>query len=525
MKADNEEGRTMQRALEARPAAAAEMSGSVVGVKDALWVSIGLGLGGIQLLQGTDPYFAFLNVLFFILWGACLKACGGVRTLTGAAIGYLGLQHVVISQFAKILFWQRPDTPLLLPILTMEVYVVGIFATLLACLLVRLPCFTKLRPMLPTEVSPDKLRVLAYVTVVLMILRFLGSPQIGAGGIRFLMNFDFLTTLAAASITAYQVTYTQGRKFLHPLSYVCVGLPFLVALIGFQRKEAILSIVIIIVVALAYGFRFKPIHIMTGVALALFFQFIFFPFSLVFRGSKLKSSDPIANFSHAWSTFTDVLANPLEMQKEDKVMPTGYDAQRLLYYDRKPIPTLDRMTTIIITDALLSATETGGTIGWRTIYDGLLMVVPSLFNKEKRIMGTSNWIAHRAKGMLSSDDPGTQITMGYFGEAYMSFKMMGVFAVSFLVAFGALLITRISMGDAFKGNFWICSWIVTIPWNLSEGPVQVNAITFLQTVPLFVAYGLLILVLSNSLSRTPDPDRDSLPEKPTFKEEGLRLAG
>ncbi len=496
-----------------------------MGLSEILWLTVAAGMGSLQLLQGTDPYFTFLNVIFFVLWGASVKACGGVKTLTGAAVGYLGLQHVVISQFAKILFWQRPDTPLLLPHLTMEVYVVGIFATLLACLTARLGCFTKVRPMLPTELTPDKLRVVAYATVFLMVLRFMGSPQIGAGGIRFLMNFDFLTTLAAASITAYQVTYTQGRKFLHPLSYVCVGLPFLVALIGFQRKEAILSIVIIIVVALAYGFKFKPTHIMTGVALGMFFQFVFFPFSLVFRGSKLRSADPIANLNHAWSAFSDVLADPLEYQDEEDVMPTGYDAQRLLYYNRKPIPTLDRMTTLIITDALVSTTETRGTIGWRTIYDGLLMVVPSLFNKEKRIMGTSNWIAHRAKGMLSSHDPGTQITMGYFGESYMSFKMIGVFSVSYLLMLGGLLITRLSMGDAFKSNFWICSWIVTIPWNVSEGPVQVNVITFLQTVPLFVAYGLLILVFANSMSRTPDPDRDTLPEKPEFKEDGLRMAG
>lgn len=492
---------------------------------DGLWVVFAILLASAQLVIGTDSYYVALNGAFVLLWGASLKACGGVKTLTGAAVAYLGFQHVVCSQVAKVLLWQRPDTPLLQPILTMEVYVVGMAAALLACLIANLSCFTRVRPLLPTEIKVDRLRVFAYVTVGLMVLRYLGSPQIGGGGIRFLMNFDFLTSLAAASITAYQVLHTEGKKFLHPLSYVCIGLPFLVAMIGFQRKESVLALAIVVVVAVAYGFRFRAIHFMIAIALALFFHFIFFPFSLVFRGTKIRGADPATSFSNAWSGFTEVLANPLEYQEEEDVMPTGYDSQRLLYYDRKPIPTLDRMTTLIITDALVHSTVIRGTIGWKSIQDGFMMVVPSIFNKEKQILGTSNWLAHQAPGMVAPDDNGTQITMGFFAEAYMSLKMAGVFWVTFFLMLAAILIVRLSLGDRFQGNLWACSWIITVPWNISEGPVQINVITFLQTVPLFVAYGLMMLVIANSMSRTPDPDKDRLEEKPVFKDEGLRLAG
>lgn len=493
--------------------------------KDGMWLAALAILASGQLLIGTDPYYTLLVIVFTALWLLCVKVCGGLKTLTGMAIGYLGFQHVVCSQFAKLLFGQRPDSPLLQPILTMEVYVVGIAATLAACLLAGSAPFSRIRPILSADVPVDKLRVLAYLSVCLMTIRYMGSPQLGVGGIRFLMNFDFISPLAAASITAYQVLRTEGRKFLHPLSYWVVAVPFLISIIGFQRKEAVYAVIIIIAVAIAYGYRFKPIHFAMGFVLLYFFQFIFFPFALYYRGNVKKSNDVAANFGRAWDALAEVIANPMEYQEEDKYRPTSYDATRLLYYDMRPSPTLDRMTTIIITDALVHSAEQGNIIGWKSIADGFDMLMPSIINEDKQIRGTSNWIAHQAPGMLTPTDQGTQITMGYFAEAYMSFKMIGVVCVSFLVAFGFILVVRIAMGDALKNNLWTCAWIVTVPWNVSEGPVQLNVIVFLQSIPLFVALSILFLIISNSMSRSPDPDKDRLEQKPVFKDEGLRLAG
>lgn len=493
--------------------------------RDGAWAAAISVLAGGQLLIGTDPYFTFLVVVFTVLWLFSVKLCGGIRTLTGITVGYLGFQHLVCSQFAKLIFGQRPDTPLLQPILTMEVYIVGIAATFLACLIAQLPCFTRLKPILPSEVSVEKLRVIAYLAVALMVLRYMGSPQLGVGGIRFLMNFDFITPLAAAAVTAYQVIKTNGRKFLHPLSAFCIGVPFLIAIVGFQRKEAIYSIVIIFAVAIAYGFRFRPIHFLSGIGLLYFFQFIFFPFALYYRGEVKRTNDLARNLSMAWEALGDVVANPMEYQKEEKYRPTSYDATRLLYYDQRPSPTLDRMTTLIITDALVHVGKMEGTYGWKTISYGFDMLVPRIFNEDKPILGTSNMIARMAPGMVSPNDQGTQITMGYFAEGYLSFKMAGVFGISFVTMLGFLLLSRFMVGDSFKNNFWVCAWIVTVPWTVSESPVQLIIIMVLQAMPLFVALGLLFLILANSLSRSPDPDRDRLPDKPVFEEEGLRMAG
>lgn len=494
--------------------------------KDGLW-AVGLSaLAAGQLLIGTDPYFTLLVISFTILWLMSVRLCGGIKTLTGLTVGYLGFQHLVCSQFAKLIFGQRPDTPLLQPILTMEVYLVGIFATFLACLLAQLPCFTKLKPLLPSQITPDRLRVIAYLSVGLMVLRYMGSPQLGVGGIRFLMNFDFITPMAAASVTAYQVLKTEGKKFIHPLSYVCVGVPFLIAIIGFQRKEAIYSIVVILAVAIAYGFRFRPIHFVFGLGLLYFFQFIFFPFALYYRSEVKRTNDLVRNMAMAWEALGDVVANPMEYQKEEKFKPTSYDATRLLYYNQRPSPTLDRLTTVIITDALVHVGKHEGTYGWKTIQYGFEMVVPRIFNEDKPILGTSNMIARMAPGMVGPDDYGTQITMGYFAEGYLSFKMWGVFGISFATMFAFLVLSRFMLGDILQRNLWVCAWIVTVPWTVSESPVQLIIIMVLQAMPLFVALGLIFLMLANSMSRSPDPDRDTLPTKPVFEEdEGLRMAG
>jgi hypothetical protein len=517
----------MTPTLAAENIAASETPRLTVSWKDGVWLAASLFLAAVQLSQGTDPLFTALVLAFILIWLVTIRICGGMMTLSGAVVGYLGFQHIVFSQFAKALYWQRPDTPLYDAVFTMQIYCVGMLGIFAAALVTNLPAFRRLQPILRAEIPTDRLKVMAYICTALMILRYAGSPQLGVGGIRFLMNFEFIMPLAAAINAAWVVQESEGKKFFNWLSMINIGIPLLVAMIGHQRRESIFAAVIMVITAICYGFRFRLKHYMLALALIYFFQFIFFPFALYYRNMPGKSRDLAANFANSWEALTTVMANPMEFQDESKFTPAPaeWETKRLLYYDLTPNPTADRFSVIIVTDALLHAAEREPPLGWQTINAGIDMWIPRVFNDDKAILGTSNVIAQRAPGLVNEIDFGTQITMGFFAEAYLSFRWTGVFFIGF-IAFGiAFLVIRFTVADSLKNSFWTASFALGVPWVCAEGTVQQLIILFGQTFPVFAALGFTIMILGNSLARGPNRQRELVEEGEVFQSSDLRLAG
>lgn len=510
--------------------AAAKEQANPIGIafswKDVFWAVALAVLGAGQLLQGVDPLFTGLILASAVFWLLAVRFCGGPTTLTGAAIGYVGLQHIAVSQYAKLLFWQRPDTPLFDPIKTGAIYAICFGGICLACWLLTQKPFSQIRSALPNDLPADRLKVLAIVCTALMIVRYLGSPQLGVGGIRFLMNFEFISPMAAAATAAYTVTESQGRKFLNWLGCIVISVPFTVAILGFQRREAVFAIVVMLAVSFAYGFRFRPRHFIWGVVLVYFFQFIFFPFALYYRSNIKRTSDLGVNLVRAWEALTEVASNPLKYQDEKLYRPTVEDwyTQRMMYYDLRPNPTLDRLSLIIVTDALVRATDQLGPTGWGTIMAGVDMVVPRVFNEDKELLGTSNPIAQRAPGLVSEVDRGTQITMGFFAEAYQCFKWTGVILIPFLTTLVSFFALRITVGNELKNNLWAGSFIVGFPWMFSEGTLQQVIISIGQNLPLSCLFAWLMIIAANSLARRPDKYYENVPEPQVFEDKSLRVA-
>ena len=108
-----------------------------------LWFFGPLLLLILQVITGTDPAFACLVLLFTILFSLTLSLLNGLKTLTGCCVFFLGMQNVIVSQFAQIYFGEAAEARLILPNETMEVYDLFMFGVLLAVLTLRIPIFTR----------------------------------------------------------------------------------------------------------------------------------------------------------------------------------------------------------------------------------------------------------------------------------------------------------------------------------------------------------------------------------------------
>ena len=76
----------------------------------------------LQLLSGTGPVYALLVFALLAVSYAAVSWAGGLETLFGIAIAYLLLQNVLISQIAKVYFWEAADSGLRQPVTTLGVY-------------------------------------------------------------------------------------------------------------------------------------------------------------------------------------------------------------------------------------------------------------------------------------------------------------------------------------------------------------------------------------------------------------------
>lgn len=453
-----------------------------------------------QVVVGTDPTFTGLVILFTALWLVTVKVLGGVKTIFGLCVGFMGAQHIVISQVAKALMGQRPDTPLLQPILTMQIYTIGMAMILLAALITRLRPLQSIKPILIPEMRLDHLRMLAIVFTVLMFARYAALSGVVSVA-RVLLQFDFITPTAVATSTAYVVLASDKKRAFGMMTFVSVVVPFLFGIAFSQRKESSYALLIFVVTAIAFGYRFKIWHYIMGAALGYFFVAIVFPFALYARGVT-RNETFVRSFSRSWDVFLDVVNNPAKYQKLASTAPPMEDvAANRIYYYGSPDPNLDRMSLIIITDALVQSTVLRGQTGWETIDKGFDMVVPRAFNQGKEIVGTSNEIAQRAPGVVNDLDRATSITLGFFLEGFMAFGWMGAILTPFLIAFGYFLVFRIVLQEHLHQNIWACALFVFLPWTFSEGTIQQNVLQIFQNGPLFGGVGLFIVILVNSTTR------------------------
>ncbi len=457
-------------------------------------------LAGMQLLIGTDPAYTLLVVTFVLLWATTIAVLGGVATVTGFSVTLLGLQHVVISQIAKALYGQRPDLPLLEPISTMLMYNIGMAGLLAAALLLRASPARHIKSMVQPELRLDRLKIIAIGVTVLMLMRYLGVTQFGRlFGI--LNQFEFISPLAVAASTAYIVLKSEKKQCFGLLNMVTLAVPLMMGIIFSVRREAVFAILIFIITAIAFGYRFKFYHYVLGACVALFFQFIVFPYSLATR-SELRSGTLTQNAGQAYELFVDVLENPGDYQDVNKEAPPpqNYEMNRMFYYG-EPIPTLDRLSVMISSDALVRSTETDGTTGWYTIVRGFEMVVPRVFQPDKDPIGTSNWIANRAPGLVHDTDFVTSITLGPFIDAFVSFKWWGVAIISFVLGLCFFGIYKLVIVDRLAMNIWACALTIYVPWIFSEGTLQENTVSIFQNAPLYGAFALFAVIAANSLCK------------------------
>ncbi len=457
----------------------------------------------LQLCCGTEPAFAILVALFCLLTYGAVMAAGGLMSLIGATVFYLAMQNVLVSQVAKVLFWQPADSHLLQPLTTMGVYDAGMFGIYVAAVLFKRTRFARRPPLFAPETDPTRLMWIAYISTALFLFQALFTrttaldAETGAqntGGLFGLLQaIPFLFPLAVASGTAYMIISSRGRRSIGPVNLVPLVVVVVLGIIGANREALPDAVGTYFLTCYAFRFRFRPIHLGVLLAGACVAQFIFFPYALYARGI-VRTSDVQKNIQTAAGALIDVISDPVKYQQltyESKKKTTWK-----FYYYGKSYPTLDRFSQMSVADAVINAALREPNSEMDTITPGFLTVPPRFLLPDKPLTSSNTVIAHRVPGMLNKKDKGTGISMGYFCDAFSSFSWPGAFIIPFLVMFSLFVMYRFIIDIGLWRNIYALCLMLSLPHVSSEAVISGQIVLILQAPLVFVVvmYVMLFLV-------------------------------
>jgi hypothetical protein len=465
--------------------------------REYLWLEAALLLFILQIASGSGLLYSSLVFVFFILIALTVKTLGGIQTLTGICVAYFGAQNVIISQIAKVFFWQPADAPLFVPIQTMLAYDIAVGAMLAAAHLANAirPSLGRTIIKIPTDLK--KLYVMSLVTFGLFfVLQLVGSSGAESEGsilspLRFV---NFVQQLCVACSTAYYIIRSGGRQSLGWLNATVIFISAVMGLLGAARQGILEDFLTYIFTLYAFRFSIRPIHYMLIGGALIFAQFILFPYSLAAR-NYVRTPDMTYNITKGTAIFLDVISDPMSYQAPDN----GSIAHKWYLYYGQQIPTLDRMTVINTTDGIVAGTMATTTTNWKTIEPGFEAIIPRYLDEDKSTFKSSNFVAHRAGHIIGVHDFVTGVDVGPVADAFCSFGWLGVVILPFLTSFCFFLIYRKLFTDDIRFNVVAITFIFSIPWEFSGDLISSMIVMLTQGVFVIVIVFTLIELLVQAL--------------------------
>lgn len=479
----------------------------------------GIVLAGIsavffgQLLTGTGITFATLSMVFHLFAVLTIWLVGGFRTILGWSVGYLTLQNFSFAMVLKIIQGDPCDTALLRPTETGIVYVVGMAGLFFSALVFQLFRGERIRPILrPIEDAPTLL-ILGFITLAISLIQTFvlgqfGQAESGAvavgGFLGPLKQLNFATNVSVCALTAYELVSSGGKRMFGVVNAVPVVMTVLVGIVGAARQQAVLSIFLMVVTAIAFGFKFRPKHYLLGLVIALAFQYILTPYALYARNhGKVRQGSLPERIEKAFTLLGKVVFDRREFEgdvERKKGAPLKYELRRIVYHENSN-PTIERYSLIPWNDAVIDGAMTRGHTGWETVTWGLKMLPPNFLYPEKPVLGSSNWIAQRTNRLMDPSDRLTGISMVFFADAFLAFGYLGVLGISFTLGLLIQLALAVSMQTSLARNIFALSFLQQAMHLISESTIQVLVLFIFQAIPFYTFIILLSVILSNTINR------------------------
>lgn len=458
-------------------------------------------LFAVQLMSGTDLVFSTLIFLYILLLLLSVNNVRGLATLSGFCIAMMGIKIVVISQIAKLIFWQPADSLLEVPDVTAGVLLVSMVGIFAATVIARHIRFRNevLKPVL----DPKALKriwaasyifgVITYIAVQLYGIDELTERVLAGGIVGFLRQFTFVYSLSVVAATAYTIVSSNRCRSFGLITAISIITQLIGGILATSKIAISEPFVMYLLTCIAFRFPFKWKHLGGAALAAILLVSVLYPLAQIGR-SYARTSD----FSYNVSALMEV-ANKGQDDWKTQLENFNNEADAQFQYYGKDMGILDRFSLIEQADELVAATLATGASGWLTIEHGFKLMVPHFLYPDKPLYNSANFLGHRI-GIIGEEDETTQITFGLVAESFSAFEWAGAAIIPFVLNLLFFVIYKKLVGDIFY-NIWAV-WLFGIFQHAFVETTIATMLNYLIRFPvllIFTYFLLMVLVQRKSL--------------------------
>lgn len=441
-----------------------------------------------ETLTGTDLFFVVVMAATMICIGTTYNILGGLSTISGIAFTAFSACTIVISQFAKVIFMEAADRTLESPELTIKVYFVFYFCTLIGCFVyagLRVRLFKPLEPSTVAQADIQYSLSVAIGLVANLVYEVhelsLNPGERNAPAHSLGLAFSILLLFSIVLAVQNRIRVTNGK---HSFG-LKVFIPWIATVFfGFMetsRGHMMISTVVYAFTCYVSGYKFRRKHYLAAIAGAIFFLYVLSPFEIYSRGPmrELEFRDRLYEGAHlamtmpAWSVVNQASNSGVESGSREE------------YYERPGTFVLSRLSAIRADSNMISACAGGYHYGFTALKMDLLRNLPRFLYKNKPDTDGASFTG-RVTGINSDEVENGEFLITAVSDSYGSFGWLGVIVVS-LLGFPSVFVLYESLFDIRK------------PWGVVAAGaffVQFSQVSMSGLIALAVRAPLAILALS-----------------------------
>ncbi len=420
-----------------------------------------------QLLDGTDPVFAFLACVAMVFSAMAFNLLDGLASTSGAFVFFMALSTFVILIFVKVFTWEPSDRHFEQPMITIAATAIGWAGILVAAGLSRR--FSTRRNFVrftARDLENLKNTSAGLLVIGLISQTLLTNYNTGANGTIWaaLNQLNIFIPMATILATYYEVCISRGTRSMNWIVIVSI---FYVAGFGFiaaSKQGMYAPFFSYFLVCAALDYRFRPLQVVAILAWLAFALGFLFPWAQYARSMTRQST-----LTGTVGATIDLLKNPSTIPEmyawyADSLKKNEDINQVALCYDH-PHGLLDRESLICQDDRLVQVTEHAGPAGLTYLVNGFEMVVPHFLWPGRIVLSLGN-IYGRETDEASQDDFTTAVAFAPIGDAYRELGWSGVVVVMPILYFFTFIFLNGVFGAARESPWGL----VLVAYAAMAGP-------------------------------------------------------
>ena len=403
-----------------------------------------------QLLDGTDPVFAFLASLAMIFSVLAFNVLNGLGTVSGAYVIFMAIPTFILLIFTKVFTWEPSDRHFEQPLVTITATAIGWAGILVAAGLSRR--FSTRRNIVrftarDLENLKNTSAGLLFIGLFSQILLSNYNTGASTGTVwTALSQLNIFVPMATILATYYEICISRGQRSMNWIVLVSIlyvaGFGFIAA----SKQGMYAPFLSYFLVCGALEYRFRPLQVMVLLAWLAFAVGFLFPWAQYARSMTRQA------------TLTGTVDATIGLLRDPNTIPAMYrwyadslkaneDVNQVsLCYDH-PYGLMDRESLICQDDRLIQITQRVGPVGPSYLIDGFEMVIPHFLWPSRVNLSLGN-IYGRETDESSQEDFTTAVAFAPIGDAFREFGWSGIVVVMPILYFFTFIILDGVFGDA-----------------------------------------------------------------------------